>query len=258
MVFVGPNEVTIFTPEAIPLIHGPQSRCTRAVWYDKILPAYSVATVRSRDAHDVRRRAWDQGFSIKALQKHEPTVRKHAKLLVDKLAAREGQDVNITERFEYFGFDVMGIVQHNQSFHMLESGKPHWVLDVVKGGTVILGNMSCLPWLIHVVSSLPVVTQGVAKYKEWAAAPIRYRITNKHKRPDTVGWLLKESIQKSSIEADWNWLIGDTMAMVTGGSEPVIVAIVLLFYHLTEDPTRVAKLRKEIRTLTSYSGTLQL
>ncbi|KAM0812265.1 putative Cytochrome P450 [Seiridium cardinale] len=254
----GPNEITIFTPDAIPSIHGPESACSKAAWYDNILPVYSIVTLRSKPAHDARRRAWDQGYSIKALQKHEPTILKYAKLLESALSARQGRDLNITEWLEFYGFDVMGAVQYSQSFHMLESGESHWVLDVVKGGTVVMGNMTSLPWLIHLVQSLPFVARGVAKYEGWAAESIRHRMKNKPKRPDTLGWLLKDAQETTSIEDDWNGLIGDTMAMVTGGTEPVIVAIVYLFYYLAQSPERVAKLRAEIRTLTSYSDNIRL
>jgi cytochrome P450 len=156
------------------------------------------------------------------------------------------------------GFDVMGAVQYSQSFHMLEKGESHWVLDVVKGGTVIMGKMTSLPWLIHVMQSLPLVARGVAKYEGWAAESIRHRMENKPDKADTMGWLLKDAQESRSIEADWNGLIGDTMAMVTGGTEPVIVAIVYLFYYLAKSPECIAKLRAEIRTLTSYSDNIQL
>ncbi|KAF7528053.1 hypothetical protein G7054_g10245 [Neopestalotiopsis clavispora] len=254
----GPNEITVFTPDAIPLIHGPESTCTKAAWYDNILPVYSIVTLRSKPAHDARRRAWDQGYSIKALQKHEATIFKYAKQLEAAFAAREGEVVNMTKWFEFYGFDVMGAVQYSQSFHMLESGESHWVLDVVKGGTVIMGTMTSLPWLIHLVQSLPLVARGVAKYEGWAAESIRHRKRNKPELDDTLGWLLKDAEDKSDIQSDWNGLIGDMMAMVTGGTEPVIVAIVYLFYYLAQSTERVAKLRGEIKTLTSFSDNLQL
>lgn len=101
---------------------------------------------------------------------------------------------------------------------MVESGEAHWVLDVVKGEIVIMSYMTSLPWLIHIVSSLPVVAQGVVKYKDWAAASIRHRIQNKPPKANTMGQLLQDTSEKSSVETDWNELVGDIMAMVTGGN----------------------------------------
>lgn len=174
----GPNEITIFTPKAIPLIHGPTSVCTKTAWYDNIHPIEAVVTTRSRKDHDKRAFIWDQGYSIKALREHEESIFDQAKLLQAQLAKLSASDqvIDITEWLEYYGFDVMGVVQYSKSFGMLKSGQSHWVLDTFKGGTKILGYMTSVPWLIHIVHSLPLVGQGFGKYKAWATKSIYDRI----------------------------------------------------------------------------------
>jgi hypothetical protein len=68
---VGPNELTIFTPEGLTAIAGPGSKCTKAAWYDgAAMPFGTLHTTRDRVAHDKRRKTWDRGFSAKGgLQK---------------------------------------------------------------------------------------------------------------------------------------------------------------------------------------------
>lgn len=61
--FQGPEEITIFDPEAVVAMNGPGSNCTRADWYDGIAPLKSVANLRSPTVHDQRRRIWDKAFS---------------------------------------------------------------------------------------------------------------------------------------------------------------------------------------------------
>ena len=65
MTALGPNEITIFTPEGVAEIYGPDSKCSKAAWYDMMLPLVSMVTTRSKTIHDARRRVWDMGFSVK-------------------------------------------------------------------------------------------------------------------------------------------------------------------------------------------------
>ncbi|KAI0839148.1 cytochrome P450 [Hypoxylon sp. FL0890] len=253
----GPNEITIFHPDAILPIHGSNSRCTKTDWYDNLAPVNALVLTRSRDKHDWRRRIWDNAFSIKALRQHETTILQHALLVHDAVARELDQPINVTKWFEYYGFDVMGAVQYSQSFGMLESGQSHWVLDVFKAGTIILGYMTPTPWLIHIVDSLSFYS-GVNNYLAWAEQSIHRRIQKSPVKQDTIGWLIDDAKKNSSIEKDWNWLMGDFLTIVTGGTEPVISAIVFLFYHLIADPYHAALVREEIATLTSYSDSTQL
>ncbi|KAI1370529.1 cytochrome P450 [Hypoxylon crocopeplum] len=253
----GPNEITIFHPDAVIPIHGSTSRCSKTDWYDNLAPVNAVVLARSRDDHDRRRRIWDYAFSIKALKEHEDTLLEHAQLVERAISERLDEPINVTKWFEYYGFDVMGVVQYNQSFGMLESGQNHWVLDVFKAGTIILGYMTSTPWMIHIADSLSFYG-GVNSYLAWAKESINKRIHSNPVKQDTIGWLIDDANENSSVEKDWNWLMGDFLTMVTGGTEPVISAIVFLFYHLVADPTHAVLVRKEIKALTSYSDSTQL
>ncbi|KAH9900473.1 cytochrome P450 [Xylariomycetidae sp. FL2044] len=246
----GPNEITIFHPDAILPIHGASSRCAKTDWYDNLSPVNAVVLARDRKEHDRRRRIWDYAFSFKSLKGHEQTILEHCELVQKAISERLHTPINVTKWFEYYGFDVMGMVHYNQSFGMLETGHNHWVLDVFKAGTIILGYMTSVPWLIHVVDSLNFYG-GVNGYLAWARESIKRRIR-------TLGWLIADAEQTSSIEGDWNWLMGDFLTMVTGGTEPVISAIVFLFYHLVNEPHHATTIRDEISKLTSYSDSVQL
>ena len=64
-VIAGPNEVTIFRPDALKPIHGYGSKCTKSAWYDNLKPYTAMNTTRIKSEHDRRRRVYDQGLSIK-------------------------------------------------------------------------------------------------------------------------------------------------------------------------------------------------
>jgi tryprostatin B 6-hydroxylase len=61
----GPEEITIFNPEALIAMNSAGSACVRPDWYDSIFPMQSLANVRDPAIHDKRRRIWDQAFSVK-------------------------------------------------------------------------------------------------------------------------------------------------------------------------------------------------
>lgn len=61
----GPNEITIFTPDAINKLYGVSTGCTKASWWEMMWPEVSMITTRSKEGHALGRRAWEKGFSIK-------------------------------------------------------------------------------------------------------------------------------------------------------------------------------------------------
>lgn len=61
----GPNEITIFRPEALISLDGPGNKTTKSVWYDFLMPDMGVTTIRDKTFHDQRRKIWTQAFSEK-------------------------------------------------------------------------------------------------------------------------------------------------------------------------------------------------
>ena len=61
----GPTELTIFHPDAVNAVHGPNSLCTKAAWYDHLLPLLSLGSTRAKGVHDERRRALNPMFTVK-------------------------------------------------------------------------------------------------------------------------------------------------------------------------------------------------
>lgn len=63
----GPNELTVFRPSGFTELNGVNSKCTKAAWYDMLMPNISLQSSRSKTFHDQRRRVWDHAFSVKGL-----------------------------------------------------------------------------------------------------------------------------------------------------------------------------------------------
>ena len=65
---LGPREISILDKNAIPVIYGPNSECSKAAWYGQSgndSRKVSINMTRDTKSYRLRRRAWDRGFSIK-------------------------------------------------------------------------------------------------------------------------------------------------------------------------------------------------
>lgn len=65
---IGPREISILNPDAIPLLYGPKTQCRRGPWYDHISGREEdkhVLLVTDPATHSWRRRVLDRGLSSK-------------------------------------------------------------------------------------------------------------------------------------------------------------------------------------------------
>ena len=145
----GPEELTVFDPEVLQAVDGPGNSCSKAVWYDLLLPELAVNTTRSKPEHDKRRRIWDHGFTTKALAIYEQRMIEYGHLLergIRELAQRN-QPVNVCAWFYWFTFDVMGEFAFAKSFGMLQSERWHVAVVMLRKAMQLLGPLSPVPWL---------------------------------------------------------------------------------------------------------------
>ncbi|KAH6713476.1 cytochrome P450 [Leptodontidium sp. MPI-SDFR-AT-0119] len=141
----GPEEITIFDPEAVVAMNGPGSNCTRADWYDGIAPLKSVANLRSPTVHDQRRRIWDKAFSANAVQDYDSRITKYAEQLNQIIVASLGRPVNLYDLFSFYTSDVMSDLSFGKSFGNLLGGKFHDSVVGVRDFMSVFGTLSPVP-----------------------------------------------------------------------------------------------------------------
>lgn len=148
----GPEEITIIDPAVPAAVDGPGNQCTKAVWYDFLLPEIALNTTRSKKEHDARRRIWDLGFSTQALKVYEARVAEYAETLVACISdlANEDKPVNVSDWFYWFTFDVMGEFAFARSFQMLSDEKWHPAVRLLRKAMSLLGPFSPVPWLAQI------------------------------------------------------------------------------------------------------------
>lgn len=187
----GPNEVTLFGWDAYYQVHGPESKCERSAYYDILHPMVSLDTTRDPVAHSYRRKLWEQAFSIKgiyfhyrnqdspqleeehvplilsrtALDQNLPLVYHYADLLIEQLRKRQGTQVDLSAWFEYYSFDLMGMLGLTIDFKNLSNGE-HPILWLWHIAHKKLGTLNYAPWIKHLLMGIPFV-ERIKYYRQF-------------------------------------------------------------------------------------------
>ncbi|KAF2649441.1 putative benzoate 4-monooxygenase cytochrome P450 [Lophiostoma macrostomum CBS 122681] len=260
----GPTEITVFTPEVKWAVDGPLNKCTKAVWYDILLPLTALNTNRSKAEHDQRRRVWDQAITVKKLVEYECRIRDHALLLEKHIASTAGQPINITEWFYFLAFDVMGDFAFSKSFDMLENKQWHYAVVLLRRALGLLGPFSSVPWLAQVAFSLPVIPiiRDWNRMLSWCAdrmaEQIQAIVRCELKNENISSWLLRHSFKKNSMANDKLMLKGDSVALIVAGSDTVASTMINLFYRLALHPEHAVRIREELDSIPSIQDSQTL
>lgn len=86
-----------------------------------------------------------------------------------------GKTVNVAEWFHYYSFDVMGDVAFGKSFDMLETGKPHFALDLLREGMKPFGVLTPVPWVFCILTKVPGLSAGFNTFVAWTTEQVRER-----------------------------------------------------------------------------------
>ncbi|KUJ06806.1 cytochrome P450 [Mollisia scopiformis] len=249
IVRVGPNELTITIPDAVPLIYGPGSKCTKTAWYDVVgRPNKSLQLERDPIIHAKRRKVWDRAFNAKALRDYESRVVKHADQLVKQLRVRSGETIDCSLWMNFYSFDTMGDIAFGRTFDMLTSGKKHHGLTALQDGMAPLGIATPFPWAIPIFQALP-QPAGIDHWINFCDKQIKARKKYDPEKSDIMTWLIEaENENPDPVVSDPRWLWGDTRLVIVAGSDTSSSALTHIFYHLAKEPHIATKLREELQS----------
>ncbi|KAI2615890.1 cytochrome P450 [Hypoxylon sp. NC1633] len=253
----GPEELTIIDAAVPPAVDGPNNKCTKAVWYDFLLPEIALNTTRSIGEHNARRRIWDQGFSAKALAVYEERIVEYAETLAARIeeVAQKGDPVNVSDWFYWFTFDVMGEFAFGRSFNMLRDKKWHFAVRLLRRAMSLLGPFSPVPWLAQIafyITPWMYIVRDWLNMMQWCKDRMGERLLMKVTKPDVAHWLIESSLKKGSLEADREWLNGDAVTIIIAGSDTIAPTLVFAFYELARNPAHQKILLDELADVNIY------
>jgi len=251
VVRTGPSEVTLFGWEAYRQIHGSESTCERAAYYDILHPMVSLDTTRDTAAHHIRRKVWEPAFSIKALDQNLPLVYQYADLLVEQLNKRQNTPLDLSMWFEYYSFDLMGMLGLTVDFGNLVRGE-HPILWLWHISHKKLGPLSYAPWIKHLLMGIPFVERMkyYRQFMTWANEELERNIKdNKGERFNIIGLVLSDAKKHNGLKKDWNWILGDFVLVVAAGSDPVRQVLPCLIFYLLQQSSQLAHVREELASI---------
>ncbi|OJJ07200.1 hypothetical protein ASPVEDRAFT_88453 [Aspergillus versicolor CBS 583.65] len=245
----GPREICIVRKSAVPLLLSPQSKCGKSTFYAQAQAESKYCSVhhtRDFDDHRRRRKAWDRGFSIKALAGYEPNITTKVDLLISHI--EKAQDaIDATSWSMFLSFDIMGNVGFGKEFNNLSTGVEHPGIKAVHDHMAILGTMGHVPWLLNIISHLPGATSAMAEFFKWCEDEVvqKHQVyINEHPR-DVVSWLLTAYVEKDiSAAPTANALHEDSRAVLVAGSETTATTLASILYYLCKNPKTLSKLQR--------------
>ncbi|KAJ5308716.1 Cytochrome P450 [Penicillium antarcticum] len=245
---VGPTEISIIDPAAIKVIHGATSKFEKGPWYTIIEPRTSLQTDRNKQTHAQRRKAWDRGFSTRALRDYEPRITLYTDQLIAGIEKHVGSPMNMTPWFNYYSFDVMGDMAFGHSFDMLVTGEDSYILRQVHDDMKKIGLFSHLTWLFPFVKRIPGVNKDYLRLWNWVTSHVLHRIQNPPEIPDVFSWILKAFDDGPKAEQDHLNLQGDAYLIIVAGSDTTAAALTNILFHLVKNQALYKELQTELES----------
>lgn len=213
---IGPSELSVRDPKALNAFHGPNSKCRKDPHYDFTLPMTSLHIFRDKAQHDRRRRVWSQAFGDQALKGYEQRMQKYRDMLFDRIAASDGQPMNITKWFGFYSFDVMGDLAFGQPFDMLKTSKNHQAIEMLQAGFVPLA-LHLPVWLLIVGMSIPALSKDWYNFVDFCRDRYKARMKQEPDVPDIMSTLLKPLGGREPTTEEADLLTGDSQLVITAG-----------------------------------------
>ncbi|KAF1352739.1 cytochrome P450 [Lizonia empirigonia] len=221
-----PREISVLRKSAVSAIYGPNSEMRKSTWYGQTgndLKKTSIHMTRDHESHKQRRRAWDRGFSMKALATYEPRIKIKADAFVRQLR-QSSKAFDASAWSMYYSFDVMGEV------------------DWAKILTTYLVDRSILPSRV----SIPGAAAGYSSFFSFCSNEIqaKNKTWDSEKYPqDIISWLLKAVKDKDvSASPSPEALEDDTRVVIIAGRQP-LTTLAGALYYLAKCPQKQKKLQ---------------
>nr|CDI52311.1 related to Cytochrome P450 [Melanopsichium pennsylvanicum 4] len=161
VVRIGPREISIRDPNALPAIYGV-NLLPKGPWYNAIEPNCSPRSMSLLSAVDVaerkaRRRVWDNAFSLKAIQSYHAFVDQSISATMVKLEALADakSSVDVDMWTSLCTFDIAGQIGFSKSFGAVHKGAYPEPIQVMHQVTSLTSLIGCISWIAHLLVYLP-------------------------------------------------------------------------------------------------------
>ncbi|KAL0938283.1 benzoate 4-monooxygenase cytochrome p450 [Colletotrichum truncatum] len=258
VVRVSPNELSFASVMSWKDIYGHGSGRNRTMpkseFYDMYGSGFDsmcVGSERDPKKHAQMRKSLSAAFSTKALVQQERIVHTCVDNFIQRLRSEGNsqEGLNMTKWFEMIAFDILGEMAFGESFHCIETGKPHFWSDMIVEHlffVTVLDNLRRFPLLAAIGKVLlPKLTVSVRdRHSGYSRDKVQRRLRRRSSRQD---FLTNISEKVKAGEISQEEMTAHASTLVIAGGETVATFLAAVTYFLLSNPTVYRRLQMEIR-----------
>ncbi|KAI1305539.1 cytochrome P450 [Xylaria venustula] len=259
IVRVAPNELSFASVESWKTIYGhpPPGKelAPKGPFYEVFAAGFSskcVGSERDSKKHSAMRKMLNPAFSQRGLLEQEAIITSVVDKFVKILPERGGPDskgINMTKWFEMNSFDILGEMAFGESFHSLDTGKPHFWADIVLEHLyfiTLIDNLRRIGWLAKIFGMLiPSSLLTRNQNSTYSRQQVKKRLATQGYRNDFVSLLVKK-VQAGEVSKEE--MTAHVSTLTIAGGETVATTLSALTCFLTQNPDKLARLTEEIRS----------
>ncbi|KAI0110725.1 benzoate 4-monooxygenase cytochrome P450 [Nemania sp. FL0031] len=222
LVRTGPNEITIFQPDATDIVDGNQYGNARSDWYDLLYPRISSIFTRDKVVHDARRKMWENALSPTLLAEYYSRFANQVEILVDLVSESSPNPIAINTLIYCFAFDSMGDFGFGRDFGMMKNKKLTDGAFYMRSALTLLGPFGPAIWIARLgFSFIPWLWKVGHWFKmlAFADACIDERLKRSLEKPDIFQFFLREYHRQGADKLSYQLLSGDTATLMVAGSD---------------------------------------
>ncbi|CAO2651132.1 Nn.00g094290.m01.CDS01 [Neocucurbitaria sp. VM-36] len=202
--------------------------------------------------HARQRRLLSHAFSQKALnEKSQVLVKQHINVLMEQLAKRAGEKIDITKWVSLTTFDVIADLSFGRSFGCLETGEYHpWtklIFECVFEVTV-LGSLRQFPWMYWFLDKMisKTMTRMLLDHQKLVVERVKERLESKTDREDFLSEIIKHNGTGKEMSNDE--IMSNMNVLVPAGSESTMEVTIATMYLILSHPDVLKRLVEEVRS----------
>ncbi|KAI4107532.1 MAG: hypothetical protein L6R37_001492 [Teloschistes peruensis] len=254
IVRLSPNELSFGSVESWKAIYVDKPIAIKAGFYDAFSAGFTrkdIGSERDPQKHNEMKRMLSPAFSQRSLLEQESiiggVINQFVRVIGEK-APPSSKGINMTKWYEMTSFDILGEMAFGESFHSLDTGKPHFWAEIIVDHLyfiTVFDNLRRIGFLATIFGWLvPSSTLTQNKQARYSRDMVEKRLAQTHSRQDFVS-LLAKKVQDGEVEKEE--MTAHVSTFVIAGGETVSTFLAGATYFLLQHPQKLKTLVTEIR-----------